>query len=97
MVMMYKHFMGKIVLELFFTHSILTAKQFFLHIYKFSCAFSIFRYISMIAKFNSHLVFYLKNNQSSNLKYKKYASKLKIIKIIILGAKNDPVGWNGLT
>ena len=35
------------------------------------------------------------NNQSNTIKYKTYINKL--IKMINLGAKNGPVGWNGLS
>ena len=38
-------------------------------------------------------MFYMKNNQGKTLKYKKYVNEY--IKIIHLGAKNNPVGWNG--
>ena len=39
-------------------------------------------------------MFYI-NNYQNNILYKKKCI-IKLIKIIHLGAKNSPVGWNGL-
>ena len=53
---------------------------------------SIFYDFNMIAMQNSHLG-YKKNNQSNTLKHK---IDIKILnKVINIGAKNGPVGWNG--
>ena len=41
-----------------------------------------------------HISFYIRNNQSNTLKHKEYINTS--IKIINLGPKNGPVGWNGL-
>ena len=42
-----------------------------------------------------HILFYIKDNQSNTLKYKKYINQLKLI--VNFGAKNGPVDWNGLS
>ena len=43
-----------------------------------------------------NILFYMKNNQNNNLKYRKQENIKYLIKIINLGAKNGPVRWNEL-
>ena len=52
------------------THSILTAKEFFLFFFKFSGSFVNFKHLSMILC-KIHVMFYIKNNQSNILRIKK--------------------------
>ena len=58
----------------------------------FQVCFSFLKAWALLCKL--HILFYTKNTQSRSSMYEKYIAKL--LKTINLGAKNGPVGWNGL-